>query len=87
MNYLELRLDCADIDAKQDFLAFSLVVYVAKTPQPHGLKIPKILLTIVGDSAKYFLVIFSSHFALELTLTLGRVSLIVSDPHSNLMRV
>lgn len=41
--------------------------------QRRSSSIPNILDTVAGDTATYFLVIFSSHFALVLTLTLVRV--------------
>ena len=51
---------------------------VAITTKAQGFGISKILTTIVEDSARYFLIIFTSHFALEMTLILGRVSVIPS---------
>ena len=57
-----------------DFLAFSLIIFLAAKSKASTLKIPKILRTIAEDATRYFLVIFSSHFVLEMTLTLGWVS-------------
>jgi hypothetical protein len=59
---------------KPDFLAFSLIVYLAKTSSAPGFKIPRILGVIAEDATRYFLVIFTSHFVLTMTLALGRVS-------------
>ena len=44
--------------------------------KPSGLKlkVPTILGTIAEDATRYFLVIFSSHVVLEITLIFGRVS-------------
>jgi len=38
---------------------------------------PSILRTIVKDATVYFLVIFTSHFVLEMTLLLARVTVSV----------
>ena len=58
----------------QDFLAFLSVIFFAKRTKTAGLKIPTILGTIAEDATRYFLVIFTSHFVLVMTLNLGRVS-------------
>ena len=39
-----------------------------------GFKAPRILGTIAEDATRYFLVIFTSHFVLTMSLILGRVS-------------
>ena len=57
-----------------DFLAFSLIIFLAAKSGALKLKVPNILETIAEDAIRYFLVIFSSHFVLEMTLALGRVS-------------
>ena len=59
-----------------DFLAFSLVIYLATRSKAQELRIPSILETIAEDAMRYFLVIFTSHFVLMMTLALGRVSAI-----------
>ena len=62
---------------KLDFLAFSLVVFLAKTSSAPGFQVPGILGIIAQDATRYFLVIFTSHFVLTMTLALGRVSLAI----------
>ena len=57
-----------------DFLAFSLMMFLALRWGVGKLRIPTIMGTIAEDSLRYFLVIFTSHFVLEMTLLLGRVS-------------
>jgi hypothetical protein len=58
-----------------DFLAFSLIVFFAVRARREagGFKIPMILQTIAEDSTRYFLVIFTSHFVLMMTLLFARV--------------
>ena len=65
-----------------DLLAFLLIVFLAMNSEARGFKIPSILRTIAEDSTRYFLVIFTSHFVLEMTLNLGRVSVnsFISSP-------
>lgn len=67
----------ANIVDKSDFLAFSLIVVLAKKSQAPGLKMPSLLEIIVKDATRYFLIIFTSHLVFELTLNLGRVSVTV----------
>jgi len=57
-----------------DSLAFSLIIYLAIRSKALSVKIPTILGTMAEDATRYFLVIFTSHFVLEMTLILGRVS-------------
>ena len=54
-----------------DILAFSLIVYLAV--QWNQFQMPSLFRTIVRDATIYFLVIFTSHLVLELTLIFGRV--------------
>jgi len=58
-----------------DFLAFSLIIFVAATSKSRGLRFPTILRAMAEDATWYFLVIFTSHFVLEMTLNLGRESI------------
>ena len=58
-----------------DLLAFSLIITLVKNSGAGGSKIPTIMDTIAEDATRYFLVIFTSHFVLVMTLNLGRVSL------------
>ena len=64
----------ADNVYEPDFLAFSLTIFLATTSRSSRFKMPSILETIAEDATRYFLVIFTSHFVLEMTLNLGRVS-------------
>ena len=57
-----------------DFLAFLVIVFLSKKSRGAGPKVPGILRIIVEDATRYFLVIFTSHFVLEMTLSLARVS-------------
>ena len=57
-----------------DLLAFLVIVLLVIGSKNRGFKMPHILRTIVQDSTVYFLVIFTSHFVLEMTLLLARVS-------------
>ena len=57
-----------------DFLAFSLIIFLAARSKTPGLRAPTILRTIAVDATRFFLVVFASHFVLTMTLALGRVS-------------
>lgn len=63
-----------------DFLAFSLIIFLAKNSRMSGLGFPSLWEVIVKDATLYFLVIFTSHLVLEMTLIFGRVSPTVSLP-------
>lgn len=80
-NYFNSRSGGTDAAANVhtlDFLAFSLIISVAARSKTRGLRLPTILRAIAEDATRYFLVIFTSHFVLEMTLNLGRVSATVS---------
>ena len=57
-----------------DFLAFSLITFLALRWRAGTLRVPTIMGAVAEDALWYFLVIFTSHFVLEMTLLLGRVS-------------
>ena len=81
-NSLGLRTDGVnhtDDAYGPDFLAFSLTIFLATTSRSSRFKMPSILETIAEDATRYFLVIFTSHFVLEMTLNLGRVSATTSN--------
>ena len=61
-------------DTTLDFLAFLIIIFLAAKSGLKGFKMPSILRTIVQDATVYFLVIFTSHFVLEMTLLLARVT-------------
>lgn len=60
-----------------DSLAFMFIISSAVVSKMRGFKFPTIIRTIAEDSMRYFLVIFTSHFVLAMTLTLGRVRMAV----------
>ena len=57
-----------------DFLAFSLIIFSAMKSRVPGVKIPSILEVITRDAMRYFLVIFTGHFVLAMTLAFAQVS-------------
>ncbi|KAF9786761.1 hypothetical protein BJ322DRAFT_1106879 [Thelephora terrestris] len=58
-----------------DALAFMVIIFQARRSRVPGLKVSNILNTIAEDSTRYFIVIFTSHFVLVMTLNLGRVTI------------
>jgi len=60
------------ISIAYDLLAFLLIAYLALRSNVYELQMPSLLKTIVQDATHYFLVIFTSHIVLELTLVFGR---------------
>jgi len=58
-----------------DFSAFVVIIVLAAKSGIKGFRMPGILRTIVQDATVYFLVIFTSHFVLEMTLLVARPSL------------
>jgi hypothetical protein len=58
-----------------DFLAFSLTVFFISRSKKGGHKLSIMLRTIVEDATRYFLFIFTSHIALAMILSFGRVRL------------
>lgn len=73
-----LHLVALNLLRKTDFLAFSLIIFLAMRSRIPGLRVPNILDIIAKDATRYFLVIFTSHLVFELTLSFGRVSAIVT---------
>jgi len=63
------------INITTDTLAFLVIVVLAVRAGLNGAKVPRILRSIVQDTTLYFLVIFTSHFVLVMTLLFARVSL------------
>ena len=57
-----------------DFLAFLVMIVLTIKSRKSATKTRNILGVMAEDAALYFLVVFTSHFVLEMTLTLGRVS-------------
>lgn len=54
-----------------DFLMFSFIIFLAMRSRTPGLKAPRILGVVADDATRYFLVIFTSHLVLEMTLIFG----------------
>jgi len=75
VRHRNLEVAYTSISLFYDFLAFSLIIFLAATSQPGVLKVPTIMGTIAEDATLYFLVIFTSHLVLEMTLNLGRESI------------
>ena len=67
-----------------DLLAFLLTIYIALRSNMHEFQRPGLFGNIARDSTHYFLVIFTSHLVLELTLLLGRVRISSRFPVSSL---
>ena len=63
---------------KSDFLAFTMVVFLVTRLKARGIKIQSLMETIAADAVLYFMVIFTSHFVLAMTLYFARVSAITS---------
>ena len=69
-----MNLDRIDDVCTPDTLAFLLIVFWARKSRVQGIKVSTILDTISEDATSYFMLIFTSHFVLVMTLNLGRVS-------------
>lgn len=63
-----------------DFSAFVVIIVLAAKSGIRGFRMPGILRTIVQDATIYFLVIFTSHFVLEMTLLVARVKISIYLP-------
>ena len=61
----------------EDLLAFLVILHTAGWWKIRRFGIPGLVGTILRDATKYFLVIFTSHFVLVMTLLFTRVSLMV----------
>lgn len=68
-----------------DFLVFSLILFLARSSRAVGFELPTLWGVIAKDATVYFLVIFTSHLVLEMTLIFGRVSATGSLPGPRLM--
>lgn len=66
-----------DDAGKPDVLMFFLIIFWAIRWKGPGCIIPGILGTMAEDATQYFLVIFSSHLSLTMTLAFGRVRMII----------
>ncbi|KAF9644213.1 hypothetical protein BDM02DRAFT_1059665 [Thelephora ganbajun] len=70
-----LEVGFTTISLLYDFLAFALIIYLVARSNVYKSPIPSLLWTIAQDATLYFLVIFTSHLVLELTLLFGRPSI------------
>ena len=61
------------IDSLTDLLAFSFIIYLALKSGSYQSGLPNLLKVMAEDATLYFLVIFTSHLLLELTLIFGSV--------------
>jgi len=59
----------------EDLLAFLVILHVAGWWKIRRFSIPGLVGTILRDATKYFLVIFTAHFVLVMTIIFARVSL------------
>ncbi|KAF9790730.1 hypothetical protein BJ322DRAFT_409972 [Thelephora terrestris] len=75
VRHRTLEVVYTGISLLYDLLAFSLTIVLARRSKTSGLQIPTILKIIAEDATRYFLIIFTSHFVLEMTLNLGRESI------------
>ena len=73
------RYSPAENTHTSDFLAFSLIIFLARKWRVTGLGFPTLWDIIARDATLYFLVIFSSQLVLEITLIFGRVSATVAS--------
>ncbi|KAF9645174.1 hypothetical protein BDM02DRAFT_3120678 [Thelephora ganbajun] len=55
-----------------DLSAFSLIIYLVARSHVYRFPLPSLLRTIAQDATLYFLVIFTSHLVLELTLLFAK---------------
>ena len=60
-------------DYPTDLLAFLVIVYLTVRSNVYKFQMPSLFRTIFQDATHYFLIIFTSHLVLSLTLILGRV--------------
>lgn len=74
VQHRTLEIAYAGISLLYDFLAFSLTIFFIMRSKKAGLKLSTILRTIAEDATRYFLFIFTSHFVLEMALSVGRES-------------
>ena len=62
-----------DSDHPADLPAFLLIIYLVVRANPNKIPIPRLFKIIAQDATYYFLIIFTSHFVLELTLLFATV--------------
>ena len=62
-----------DTDCLKDSLAFGIIIYLALKAGTYRSKLPSLLKVMAEDAVFYFMVIFTSHLLLEMTLIFGSV--------------
>lgn len=67
-----LEIAYTGISLSFDCLAFLVIIFLAMKTKAQGIELPVISRIIAEGAILYFLVIFTSHFVFEMTLTLGR---------------
>ena len=67
-------------DYPTDLLAFSLVIYFVLRSNAYSFQMSNLFRVVAQDTTHYFLVIFTSHLVLELTLVFGAVSIMSCHP-------
>ena len=72
LHYLFL-VGGAHIDLPTDSLTFLLIIYLALRSNVWQFQTPSLFRTIIQDATYYFLVIFTSHLLLEMTLLFANV--------------
>ena len=60
-------------DSLTDLLAFLFIIYLALKSGSYQSGLPNLLKIMAEDATLYFMVIFTSHLVLELTLIFGSV--------------
>ncbi|KAF9789643.1 hypothetical protein BJ322DRAFT_1178306 [Thelephora terrestris] len=85
IQHRTLEIVYTGISLFYDSLAFLLILFLARRSKMGGLEFTGILATIVEDATLYFLVIFTSHFVLEMTLALGRESIQLLPANGNVV--
>ena len=70
---LALHLGDIHSDHPADLLAFSVIVYLVVRSNLDKIPIPILLGAITEDATYYFMVIFTSHFVLAMSLAFGSV--------------
>jgi len=70
VRHRKIEVAYTSISLLYDFLAFLFTFFLARLSKTDDSKVPGILSTVLQDATRYFLVIFTSHFVLEMTLIL-----------------
>ncbi|KAF9644217.1 hypothetical protein BDM02DRAFT_3263685 [Thelephora ganbajun] len=85
VRHRPLEIGFTTISLLYDFLAFALIIYLVARSNVYKFPIPSLLRTIAQDATLYFLVIFTSHLVLELTLLFARPTIQLLPGTGNLV--